>query len=42
MTFIVNQQGRVCQKNLGRKTASIAQAMTIYDPDKTWTIARGD
>ena len=37
MTFIVNQQGKVYQKNLGPKTASIAQALTTYDPDSTWT-----
>jgi hypothetical protein len=36
MTFIVNQQGRVYQKNLGPKTAKIARAMTTYDPDNTW------
>lgn len=39
MTLIVNQQGNVYQKNLGPKTASIAQAMTAYNPDKTWTPA---
>jgi hypothetical protein len=37
MTFIVNQQGRVYQKNLGPKTAKIAKSMTVYDPDDTWT-----
>jgi len=40
MTFIVNQQGIVYQKNLGPRTASIAQAMTTYDPDKTWTLVK--
>jgi hypothetical protein len=40
MTFIVNQQGRVYQKDLGEKTAEIAAAMKEYDPDKTWTISR--
>jgi len=40
MTFIVNQQGKVYQKNLGLKTAKIAKAMTAYDPDDTWTPAR--
>lgn len=37
MTFIVNQQGRIYQKNLGPKTAKIATAMTTYDPDESWT-----
>ena len=36
MTFIVNQQGVVYQKDLGEQTAEIAGAMTRYDPDATW------
>jgi len=40
MTFIVNQQGRVYQKDLGSKTAKIAAAMKEYNPDKTWTTSR--
>jgi hypothetical protein len=36
MTFIVNQRGRIYQKNLGPKTPSVALAMTAYDPDHTW------
>ena len=40
MTFIVNQQGKVYEKNLGPKTPSIARAMTTYNPDNTWTLAR--
>ncbi len=40
MTFIVNQQGEVYQKNLGPKTAKFAAAMTTYDPDDTWTLVR--
>ena len=39
MTFIVNQTGIVSQKNLGSHTAKIARAMTVYDPDLTWTPA---
>jgi hypothetical protein len=38
MTFIINQQGRVYQKNLGPDTAKIASAMTEYDPDTTWQL----
>jgi len=37
MTFLISQQGKVYQKNLGPKTASIAAAMTAFDPDPTWT-----
>lgn len=36
MTFIINHDGIVYQKNLGKKTGKIAGAMTKYDPDKTW------
>jgi len=36
MSFIVNQQGRVYQKNLGPNTTKIAQKMKSYNPDKTW------
>jgi hypothetical protein len=38
MTFIVNQQGRVYQKNLGPKTAQIAAAMAEYNPDPSWKL----
>jgi len=36
MTFIVNQNGGVYQKDLGPDTEKIANAMTEYDPDSTW------
>jgi hypothetical protein len=36
MTFIVNQDGMVYEKDLGAKTADIAQSLRAYDPDKTW------
>ena len=36
MTFIVNQQGTVYQKNLGPDSEKIAQSMTVYNPDGTW------
>jgi hypothetical protein len=41
MTFIVNQRGKVFQKDLGPKTASRAKAITTYDPDSTWAPAVG-
>jgi hypothetical protein len=40
MTFIVDQQGKIYQKNLGSKTVKIAKAMTDYDPDDTWTLTQ--
>src|SRR5579864_1613284 len=32
MTFMVNQQGRVYEKNLGPDTAKIAPSISAYDP----------
>ncbi len=36
MTFQVNQQGVVFQKDLGPRTAEIAKAISAYDPDDSW------
>ena len=36
MTFIVNHDGVVYEKDLGPKTAVTAQSMTKFNPDKTW------
>jgi hypothetical protein len=36
MTFIVNQNGNVFQKNLGRKTSTIASSMKLFNPDPSW------
>jgi hypothetical protein len=40
MTFIVNQQGKIFERNLGPKTAKIAGAMTAFDPDPAWQLTR--
>jgi len=37
MSFIVNHDGKVFQKNLGSNTASIAKGMKEYNPDSSWT-----
>ena len=37
MTFIVNHDGIVYQKNLGKNTAKVVETMKLFDPDKTWT-----
>jgi len=42
MTFIVNQQGKVYQCNLGEKSAELAAAMTVFNPDRLWTVVEGD
>lgn len=38
MTFIVNHQGRIFQKDLGLKTAELAATMKEYNPDSTWEL----
>ncbi|MBZ5590485.1 MAG: DUF2950 domain-containing protein, partial [Acidobacteriia bacterium] len=38
MTFIVSQQGRVYEKNLGPDTGTLAAAITEYDPDPSWKL----
>jgi hypothetical protein len=38
MTFIVNQDGKVYQQNLGEKTSRIAAAMKEYNPGSDWTL----
>lgn len=40
MTFIVNQQGKVYQKNLGTDTLQSVRDMEAYDPDKTWSLVK--
>jgi hypothetical protein len=42
MTFIVNKDGNVYQRNLGEKTSRIAGAMKEYNPDGEWTLAPDD
>ncbi len=36
MTFIVNHDGIVYQRDLGKNTVTIAETMTIFNPDPTW------
>jgi hypothetical protein len=36
MTFIVNQDGVVYQKDLGPDTETAARAMTLFNPDTSW------
>jgi hypothetical protein len=40
MTFIVNQDGKVFQRNLGEKTSRIVGAMKEYNPDSEWTLVQ--
>jgi hypothetical protein len=36
MTFMVNHEGVVYEKDFGRNTAKTATAMMSFDPDTTW------
>jgi hypothetical protein len=38
MTFMINQDGVLLQKDLGKTTTETATAMTEFDPDSTWTV----
>ena len=42
MTFIVNHDGIVYQKDLGPKTSQVANAMKVFNPDAGWTKADAD
>jgi hypothetical protein len=37
MTFIINQDGVLFQKDLGKTTAETATAMSEFDPDTGWS-----
>lgn len=37
MSFIINQDGVVYQKNLGAKTGSVAAKMSKFNPDSSWS-----
>jgi Protein of unknown function (DUF2950) len=42
MTFIVNQDGKVYQSNLGDKTARIASKIREYNPDDQWELVQDE
>jgi Protein of unknown function (DUF2950) len=37
MTFIVNADGVVFQKDLGEETATVVESIQAFDPDSSWT-----
>ena len=37
MTFVVNQDGVIYEKNLGKNTKKLAEAITSFNPDRSWT-----
>jgi hypothetical protein len=42
MTFVVDGDGVVYQKDLGKKTDVLAKAMTEYNPDSSWQKVEGE
>jgi hypothetical protein len=40
MTFIVNQEGVIYQKDLGEQTATLASQIAAFNPDGEWQAAR--
>ncbi len=36
MTFVVNYEGVIYEKNLGKNTANTAKALDAFDPDASW------
>ncbi len=40
LTFIVNQDGVVFEKDLGKETTKLASEMNEYNPDKSWRRAK--
>ena len=37
MSFMVNYEGAVYEKNLGRNSAAVAAGLSSFNPDSTWT-----
>lgn len=42
MTFIVNQDGKVYQRNFAEKTSRVGGEMKEYNPDSQWTIVQDE
>jgi len=42
MTFIVDQDGKVFQRNLGDETSQVAAALKEYNPDRAWTLVQDE
>jgi hypothetical protein len=36
MSFLINQDGIVLQKDLGEKTTDVAKTITEFNPDGAW------
>ena len=42
MTFMVNQEGSIYQKDLGEETRPLAEKTELFDPDPTWRRAEDE
>jgi hypothetical protein len=42
MSFMISHDGRLYEKDLGEKSAEIAQQMTSFDPDPSWKVVRAE
>jgi hypothetical protein len=42
MTFLIDQNGVIYQKDLGAKTGDLAKAVTTFNPDKSWAKVPAD
>jgi hypothetical protein len=40
MTFMINQDGVLLQKDLGKNTADMASAMSEFNPDASWSVVQ--
>jgi hypothetical protein len=40
MTFVINRHGILFQKDLGKKTESLASTIDAYDPDDSWSVVK--
>jgi hypothetical protein len=38
MSFMINQQGVVYQKDLGEDTGAAAESIQVFDPDDSWSV----
>jgi len=36
-TFLIGPEGKIFQKDLGPETTQVAQSMTSFDPDSSWS-----
>jgi Protein of unknown function (DUF2950) len=37
MSFLINQDGQLFQKDLGPQTAELAESLGSFDPDPSWS-----